>query len=73
MAAVPRNNPPPSADGLPLPGGPTGDTASRAEELTSGGAGGRQGSPEALPHHPRRGGITGFPELPEREHGECAP
>lgn len=71
-AAVPQNNPPPSADGLPLPGGVPGAAASRVPELPSRGAGGRQGSPEALPHRPRRGGIAGFPELPERERGECA-
>ena len=68
----PEITPPPSADGLPLPGGPTGGPASRVQELASGGAGGRQGSPEALPHRPRRGGIAGFPELPECERGECA-
>lgn len=71
-AAVPRNNPPPSADGIPLPGGPTGDAASCVQELASGGAGGRQGSPEALPHRPHRGRLTSFPELPECERGEFA-
>lgn len=67
---MPQNNPPPSADGLPVPGGRTGDAASCVQELAADGAGGRQGSPEALPHCARRGRIAGAAELRERARGE---
>lgn len=71
MAAMPRKNPAPSADGLPLPRGPTSGASSCDPEFTSRGAGGRQSNSEAFPHCPDRSRIIPFPELPERERGEC--
>lgn len=71
MAAMPRNNPPPLADGLPLPRGFTSGASSCAPEFTSRGAGGRQSHRGAFPHCPDRNRIIPFPELPECERGEC--
>lgn len=71
MAAMPRNNPTPSADGLPLPRGPTSGASSCDPELTSRGAGGRQSNREAFPYCPDRSGISPFPELPECQCGGC--
>lgn len=71
MAAMPRNNPAPLADGLPLPRGPTSGASSCVPEFPSCGAGGRQSHCGAFPHCPDRNRIIPFPELPECERGEC--
>lgn len=71
MVAMPRNNPAPSADGLPLPRGPTRGASSCVPELTSCGAGGRQSNCGVFLYCPDWNKIIPFPELPECERGEC--